>query len=145
MRNDKQQFSRSEQGQGMVELAVSLIVILILLAGMVDISRTIMTKMALQDAAEEGVLFSSIDPKQCAQIKYRVYDNLKNKVKTLTLDQISITYNDVTCPGSGTLPGQTVKVSITTNVPVSMPFLGAAIGSTRNITAESKGIVLRSP
>ena len=138
------QFGKMEKGQSFVEMAVGMIILLILLAGIVDISRTILVKMSLQDAAEEGVIYGSAFPKNCTQIRYRVLNNLY-KLNGMTLDKITVTYDNVACPSSGVLTGKVMKVSITYNFPVSMPFLGAAIGSTRNITVESKGIVLRSP
>ena len=137
-------FKRHEKGQGMVELAISLVVILILLAGLVDLSRTIITKMSLQDAAEEGVIYAMAYPKNCTQIQYRVMQNL-TKVKNITLSSIVIKYDGVTCPSSGDLTGDLITVSITNSFPVSMPFLATFIGSSRNISAEAKGVVINSP
>lgn len=137
-------FRRSEAGQGMVELAISMIIILIVLAGLVDLSRTIITKMSLQDAAEEGVIYAMAYPKNCTQIQYRVLQNL-SKVKNITLSSVVIKYDGVACPSSGDLTGDLITVSITNSFPVSMPFLATFIGSTRNIAAEAKGVVINSP
>jgi Flp pilus assembly protein TadG len=135
---------RNESGQGMVELAFSLIVILVVLAGIVDISRTITTKMQLQDAAEEGVVYAMAFPHNCTQIQYRVLQNL-SKVKNATLSSIVITYNNVACAtATGDVKGQLIKVYISNSFPVSMPFLGVAIGSSRTIQVDSKGVVIRN-
>lgn len=141
---------RGESGQGLVELAFSLIVILVLLAGIVDISRTIMTKMQLQDAAEEGVVYAMAFPKNCTQIQYRVLQNL-SKVKSATLASIVISYTNigtgasVSCASAtGDLKGQLIKVKIANSFPVSMPFLGKVVGSSRTINVEAKGIVIKS-
>jgi hypothetical protein len=141
---------KGESGQGMVELAISLIVILVLLAGIVDISRTIMTKMELQDAAEEGVVYAMAFPKSCTQIQYRVLQNL-SKVKSATLSSIVITYTTISTgvsipctSATGDLKGQLIKVSIANSFPVSMPFLGKVVGSARTISVEAKGIVIKS-
>jgi hypothetical protein len=143
-------FEKSESGQGLVELAFSLIVILILLAGIVDISRTITTKMQLQDAAEEGVVYAMAFPKSCTQIQYRVLQNL-SKVKSATLGSIVITYTTIStgvsvpcASATGDLKGQLIKVSIANSFPVSMPFLGKVVGSSRTISVEAKGIVIKS-
>jgi Flp pilus assembly protein TadG len=134
----------------MVELAISLIVILVILAGIVDISRTIMTKMQLQDAAEEGVVYAMAFPKNCTQIQYRVLQNL-SKVKSATLSSIVVTYTNIgtgvstaCASATGDLKGQLIKVSIANSFPVSMPFLGKVVGSTRTINVEAKGIVIKS-
>lgn len=135
---------RGESGQGMVELAISLIVILVILAGIVDISRTITTKMELQDAAEEGVVYAMAYPHNCVQIQHRVLQNLA-KVKSATLSSIEITYNDVACASAtGNVKGQLIKVHIANNSPVSMPFLGKVVGSTRTVQVDAKGVVIRN-
>ena len=148
-----------EKGQGMVELGISLIILLVLLAGIVDLSFTILTKMAMQDAAEEGVVYAMAFPNNCTQIKYRVLANISN-VSSITVsninDHIKI-YYDINkdgvisetsaeeCTTSGSFKSELFEVKISTNVPVSMPFLGAAIGSTREITVKSKGVVIGKP
>lgn len=143
-------FKTSESGQGLVEMAFSLIVILILLAGIVDVSRTIITKMQLQDAAEEGVIYAMAFPKNCTQIQYRVLQNL-SKVKNATLNSVVITYTNistsatVSCSSAtGDLKGQLIKVNIANSFPVSMPFLGKVVGSSRTISVQAKGIVIKS-
>lgn len=137
-------FEKSEAGQGLVEMAVSLIVILILLAGIVDLSRTITTKMELQDAAEEGVVYAMAYPHNCTQIQYRVLQNL-TKVKSATLNSIEITYNDVACASAtGNVKGQLIKVHIANSFPVSMPFLGKVVGSARTVQVNAKGVVIRN-
>jgi Flp pilus assembly protein TadG len=141
---------RSEKGQGMVELAISLIIILIILAGLVDLSRTIITKMSLQDAAEEGIVYASVFPKDCTQIQYRIMSNLA-KVKTAKTITIQYDLNsdgtvETLCSavgGTDVTKGKLMKITITTNFKVSMPFLGTAIGSNRNVTVDAKGIVLK--
>lgn len=145
-----QPHQRAESGQGMVELAISLIVILVVLAGIVDISRTIMTRMQLQDAAEEGVVYAMAFPKNCTQIQYRVLQNL-SKVKSATLSSVVITYTTIStgvsvpcASATGDLKGQLIKVSIANSFPVSMPFLGTVVGSSRTISVEAKGIVIKS-
>lgn len=143
-------FEKSEVGQGLVEMAFSLIIILVLLAGIVDISRTITTKMQLQDAAEEGVVYAMAFPKNCTQIQYRVLQNL-SKVKSATLSSIVVTYTTIStgvslpcASATGDLKGQLIKVSIANSFPVSMPFLGTVVGSSRTISVEAKGIVIKS-
>ena len=49
-----------EQGQSLVELAMSLVLLLTLLAGLVDFGRAFLTFVALRDAAQEGAAYASI-------------------------------------------------------------------------------------
>jgi hypothetical protein len=137
-------FRKAEKGQGLVELAVCLIIILIILAGITDLSRAILTKMSMQDAAEEGIIYGSVFPMNCAEIQQRVLDNLY-KVPGIAANDIEITYDGADCLSTGDFEGKLIKISITINFPISMPFLGAAVGSPRNISVEAKGIVLYSP
>src|SRR3990172_6767016 len=62
MRNDPAKLRRGERGQSLVELALSLTVILLLLAGAVDFSIAYFSFSAMQDAAQEGALYGSINP-----------------------------------------------------------------------------------
>ncbi len=53
---------QSERGQSLVELAMSLTMIMLLLAGAVDFSIAYFSFSAMQDAAQEGALYGSINP-----------------------------------------------------------------------------------
>jgi len=136
-------FKRNESGQSLVELAISMVVLLILIAGITDLSRTILTKMALQDAVEDGIIYGIVKPKNCTQIKYRVIQNL-SKVNNIALSDIVVTYDGVACPSSGDLKGDLMRITVSNSFPVSMPFLGTFISNPRTIQAEAKGIVIKS-
>lgn len=56
----KQTDNNKEQGQSLVELAMSLVVLLILVAGLVDLGRAFFTYVALRDAAQEGASYASV-------------------------------------------------------------------------------------
>ncbi len=51
-----------ENGQSLVEMAFGLVVMLIILAGVLDLGRLYFTFVALEDAAGEAALFLSINP-----------------------------------------------------------------------------------
>lgn len=63
--------TRGEQGQSLMELAISLLLILLLLAGAVDLGRAFFTYSALRDAAQEGAAFASISPNDETAIRQR--------------------------------------------------------------------------
>ncbi len=63
---------QNERGQSLVELAISLTIILLLLAGAVDFSIAYFSFSAMQDAAQEGALYGSINPTDEAGIITRV-------------------------------------------------------------------------
>lgn len=116
---------RGERGQSLVELAVSLTVIMLLLAGAVDFSIAYFTFTAMQDAAQEGALYGSINPTDTAGIISRVRSASTNPVD---LSDTSLVDVDVTLPGNA-CEGNELQVDVVYNYPISMPFIGAIIGS----------------
>lgn len=120
---------RSERGQSLVELAISLTVIMILLSGAVDFSIAYFSFSAMQDAAQEGALFGSINPEDEDGIITRVRTASSNPVD---LSDESLVDVQVTLPGAA-CEGNEIKVNVIYDYPISMPFVGSFIG-TQKIT-----------
>ena len=57
---EKIQKDKKESGQSLVELALSMTLLLILLAGVVDLGRAFFTYIALRDAAQEGASYAAV-------------------------------------------------------------------------------------
>ena len=53
---------RTSRGQSLVELAISLIVMLLLLTGAVSFGMAFFSYVAMRDAAQEGALYGSLNP-----------------------------------------------------------------------------------
>jgi len=53
---------KGEKGQSLVEMALSLVLILILLVGTVEMGMAFFQYIQLRDAAQEGALYGSIAP-----------------------------------------------------------------------------------
>jgi len=125
----------------MVEVSVILVVVLILLAGVVDVGRALFTFMSLRDAAQEGVLYGSLNPGDSAAIEQRVL-----ATSDLTRDlgaslAVNTTLSGTACTGNGI----TVHV-LYDSFPISMPFLGAILGrQTIPISASVTGTILVPP
>lgn len=119
------QAQRSEHGQSLVELAMSLTVILLLLAGAVDFSIAYFSFSAMQDAAQEGALYGSINPTDESGIITRVRGASTNPVdlSDTTLVNVAVTVTGTACEGNA------ITVNVTYAYPISMPFIGAIIGS----------------
>lgn len=116
--------SPAEKGQSLVEFAISLVIILILLAGIVDAGRALFTYMALRDAAQEGALYGSIDPTNTSEIEERVR-NASDMVQGFGSDiQVQVTIDGAACTGSAI----TVRVTYA-SFPLTMPFIGIFVGS----------------
>src|SRR5262245_60659192 len=53
---------KSERGQSLVELSVSLVLLLLLLSGAVEFGMAFFQYVQLRDAAQEGALYGSMNP-----------------------------------------------------------------------------------
>jgi hypothetical protein len=109
----------------MVELALTITLLMVLLAGTIDLGRAFFTWLALRDAAQEGASYGSIYPNRLDMIRARVYDNLEQVVNNPRTDvDVNIGYIDHPCLGN------TIIISVDyPDFPLSMPFLGTIIGS----------------
>jgi Flp pilus assembly protein TadG len=141
-RGDPAKLRRGEQGQSLVELALSLTIILLLLAGAVDFSMAYFSFSAMQDAAQEGALYGSVNPTDTAGIITRVRSASSNPVN-LTDPAVDVT---VTVDYAGPFPceGDDVTVKVVYDYPISMPFIGGIIRSQKiTLTASVTDTVLQ--
>ena len=123
---------RNERGQSLVELAVSLTVIMLLLSGAVDFSIAYFTFTAMQDAAQEGALYGSINPGDEAGIVSRVRSASTKPIDLAdeNLVDVEVTLSGDSCSGVDcACEGNEVLVNVIYDYPISMPFIGTIIGS----------------
>jgi len=85
----------TEKGQSWVELGLSITVLLLLLAGIVDLGSMFFNYMTMRDAAQEGASYASVFPTACNEIEARVRANLRNPNPTDV--QVQILMNGVAC------------------------------------------------
>ncbi|RLD07303.1 MAG: hypothetical protein DRI65_04930 [Chloroflexota bacterium] len=125
-----------EKGQSLVEFALVLVFLLTLLAGIFDLGRAFFAYIIIRDAAQEGAVFGSIAPKSdLVGFEAAVI----NRVEAAFLDPanpsatpIDVTKMNVQVDVVGmacAAPGNGVRVTVDYSLPISMPFLGAIIGS----------------
>jgi hypothetical protein len=126
-----------ERGQSLVELALSITMLMILLAGTLDLGRAFFTWLAMRDSAQEGATYGSIYPPPAGltctplnppypEICRRIYDNFAQVIKT-PQSQIDITVSFPDCTN------KTIQVDVDyPQFPLAMPFLGM-ISSTNSI------------
>jgi Flp pilus assembly protein TadG len=127
---------RSERGQSMTEFALSVVILLTLLAGVVDFGRAFYAHIIIRDAAQEGAVYGSIAPKTdisafTNQVADRVETAFTNPSDPTNLPiditQMIVQTNIIGSPCAA--PGNGVRVKVDYSMPVTMPFLGAVIGS----------------
>lgn len=103
---------KSEQGQSLVEFAISLTIILWLLAGAVELGIALFQFIQLRDAAQEGALYGSICPRDSAKIIQRVR-NASDTPLDLTLPFGDPNYVDVIVEGrEGTHPDDPKDINV---------------------------------
>lgn len=125
---------RTEHGQSMVELALTITVLMVLLAGTIDLGRAFFTWIALRDAAQEGASYASFNPTDSTGIEARIRSSFADVVK----DPGALLYIDVDPDGPLCLDDTPTTLTVYIvygNFPISMPFLGALIGDTIEIHA----------
>jgi hypothetical protein len=137
MRIRRSYFS-SERGQSLMELALSMTVMLILLGGIVDLGRAFFTYMALRDAVQEGAMYGSLHPTSTAEIKNQVRDSSSMVSDMISVDDITVELLGTACTGNG------LRVSaVYSDFPLTMPFMGAILGSqTLSLSASVTATIL---
>jgi Flp pilus assembly protein TadG len=137
-------------GQSMIEFAFTLVIILILLVGLIDLGRAIFTYLALRDAAQEGASYASYNPPVDAITRGNIAlraCNSSTMVNSLCNDPVpakrAVTISELigsACNGNG------VRVSVTYTSTLVTPFLGALVGrQTIPIRASVTDTILSPP
>jgi len=130
MRNHMKLMDKPKRGQSLVELAISLMVILMLLMGAIDFGIALFAYVSMRDAAQEGAIYGSVKPTDEVGIKNRVIAAASDII-VINPDNITVSYsNDAKkCEGSTGSAPHTLTVLVTYAHPVSTPLVGAMIGS----------------
>ncbi len=117
--------TKKERGQSLVELAISLVVLLFLLSGVVEFGIAFFQFIQLRDAAQEGALYGSINPTNTNGIIARVRNASEEPIDLAdtSLVDVTVTVNGSACAGNSV----TVEVEFTHNI--FMPFIPALIGT----------------
>src|ERR1043165_4419227 len=125
---------KSERGQSLVELAVSLVLLLLLLSGAVEFGIAYFQFVQLRDAAQEGALFGSLNPTaditgrargaSCSPIQLNLNCDATTPNAAVT---ITVTATDKSTSTSKSLAsaceGDGLTVTMTFQHKVFMPFL----------------------
>jgi len=139
----------SERGQSLVELGVSLLILLYLLSGAAEFGVLFFQFVQLRDAAQEGALYGSMNPRNAVPIEDRVRAASSSPIDLtdVTKVTIAVTALDKTTNATKTLSsacegdGLFVQVSFTHHI--FMPFMPQLLGrSDIPLTADVTDTVL---
>lgn len=122
---------RGERGQGFMELAISLVFLLMLLAVVIDLGWAFYELIALRDAAQEAASFGAMCPTNIPLVteRLRLSATTPLSMEDIPPANIQITIID---PANGNptavARGMAIRVSATVDHDIMTPFLGAIIG-----------------
>jgi Flp pilus assembly protein TadG len=125
----------SERGQSLVELAISILILIYLLAGAVEFGLAFFQYVQLRDAAQEGALYGSMAPSDTAGIIARVQGastspiDLSGGDVTITISIDGIDSGDTTNYATVDCEGHGLKVTVSYLHQIFMPFIPEFIGS----------------
>ena len=132
------------RGQSLVELAISLMIILLLLLGAVEFSLALFQYVTIRDAAQEGAIYGSINPTDESGIQYRAVATASDVLPQLTINDVDVTINGDDCEGTTSGSPNSLTVTITFAHPITFPIVGPMIGSnTINLTASVTNTILQ--
>jgi len=123
---------KGERGQSLVELGISLVILLYLLAGAAEFGVLFFQFVQLRDAAQEGALYGSMNPADTSGITARVQGSSTSPIDLTTITP-TVTYSGAVCEGNG------ITVTLTYNHQIFMPFMAQILGNsfiplTANVT-----------
>jgi Flp pilus assembly protein TadG len=147
MLNAEKSMNRRERGQSVMELAISLLFLLTLLAAVIDLGWAFYTMTALRDTAEEAAAYAAMcpEPANRPRVITRLEESATAPISMADLDNGDIeicvldgtaapdTYPDLyTCasyPAPPATRGNQVRVSLRIQHQILTPFVGSFIGT----------------
>ena len=143
---------KAQKGQSLMELAVSLVLLLILLTGVMELGRAIFYYIAMRDAAQEGSVYASIYPTACTQTVLRIQKDLYNSDPSQVFVDVNVNGKPCTSATAADACASLAnphQIAVTVRqpaYPISVPFLGTFTGSqTISMSATTTSTVIRPP
>lgn len=139
----------SERGQSLIEFGISVVILLILASGILDLGRAFFTLITLNDAVQEGVTYGQICPGDTSGIRERLQESASDPVDLadLQVGDISVcisTPGSDTC-GASVARGNEITVGARYNHVIATPFIGTLVGSqTIQLRANAREKILRT-
>ncbi len=110
---------KNQKGQSLVETALLLPLLLLLLAGLLDLGRAYYVIVALRDAAEEGATYAALAPHDVGGVRSRAVDALGPLV--------SVHPENVTVMAPQLTAGEPVTVTVSYAYEFYLPFFDSFV------------------
>lgn len=136
-----------ERGQSLVELAIGMVVLMFIIAGLIDLGRAYYIYVALEDSAGEGATYLSINPKcrtaadgaECADPNNAEFRARNAGGAELKWDNVKLTINRPKVYGVG----EPISVQAQYTFPLITPIISQIAGSHGiTLTTESSQIII---
>lgn len=127
---------KSERGQSLVELSISIVVLLYLLSGAVEFGMAFFQFVQLRDAAQEGALYGSLFPNDPGPIDTRVRSSSTSPINLSDSSTVSVTVTafdkstNNTKSLSSACEGDGLEVRVSYTHKIFMPFIPQILGTT---------------
>lgn len=118
-RSWKEKREGKEKGQSILEVALVLPVILLILAGVLDLGRLYYVTVALTDAAGEGATYAAINPNDT--------DEIVARTQAATEGLVQINTEDVTIDCPSVSPGRSVTVTVGYDFTLATPLVNMIV------------------
>lgn len=120
--------SKSERGQSLVELAISITILVFLLAGAVEFGMIFFQFVQLRDAAQEGALYGSLQPNDFPGIEARVRGASSSPIDLSDTSIVTVTPTLIGTGDACETPGNAIQVEVSFTHRIFMPFIPSLIG-----------------
>ena len=116
---------KNERGQSLVELAISILILVYLLAGAVEFGLAFFQYVQLRDAAQEGALYGSMNPGDLGGVDDRARAASTSPIDLSDTTNVIVTSTIIgaACEGNG------IQVTVSYNHRIFMPFIPQFVGS----------------
>ncbi len=128
---------RTERGQAFVELALSLVFLLVLFTVMVDLGWAFYTMIAMRDTVQEAAVYGSMCPVNTSLIEERLRNSASQPLDMDTVSSADIDIEILNTAGSvvsytsaNIVRGNSIRVSLRYNHQIVVPFVSTFIGTT---------------
>ena len=123
----------SVRGQSLVELALTLPLLMVLMAGVVDLAHAFSVAGILANAAREGARYGETNPTDVDSIKTRVLEEAAGAPLTLIVGEVTVATD------SGTTSGNPIHVTVTHDLDL---LLAQALGLPRPTISRQATMVI---
>src|SRR5689334_11815979 len=118
--------NKSQTGQSLVEFSLMAVLLIVLLAGVMDLGRAYFTYLALKDAAAEGAYYGQAHPAWFTSSDSADPDNIDYRIRNSAPQGGLVNWSDATVitQAPDPVPGKTLTVTVSYPYTLITPFIG---------------------